>query len=345
MDQVLAAVLRIVHDSDVRDPELLFTVISEVYEEVESSVDGANLAAFRTRFTERAGQDGFGPAAEELTRHAEGNGGVDVFRAVRDTSPRELLGELSQLDAGDPAGGDADEPYDEDVWRAFLAEYGESWDGQEENWQSFTDYFLYYAEEREVLGPARSFIELATEAGDRAAFFAGYGIDVTTEGGDGGAEPDPAAWEAFLTEYGIAWDGKAENWDAFVPYFQHYATERGVQSFAQAFIENAPDDVVERIAYFGTYGVVIESDGTDTAATADADDVLESLAGLFDPEQAEQAQQEFAEAVAAVDAVTGDSEEAMKDAFAQLLVDMPQAANLTKAQMAELVATIPAEEL
>jgi plasmid stabilization system protein ParE len=340
MDQVLAAVLRIVHDSDVRDPELLFTVIGEVYEEVESSVDGVDLAAFRTRFVERAGQDGFGPVAEELIRHAESEGGIDVFRAVRDTAPYELLGELSQLDASASAGGD--EPYDEDVWRAFLAEYGESWDGQEENWRSFTEYFLYYAEERAVLGPARSFIEHATEASDRAAFFAGYGIDVTTEGADGSAEPDPAAWEAFLTDYGIAWDGKAENWDAFVPYFQHYATERGVQSFAQAFIDNAPDDVVERIAYFGAYGVVIEPDG---AAAADADDVFESLAGLFDPEQAEQAQQQFAETVAANDAVTGEAEEAMKDAFAQLLVDMPEAANLTRAQMAELVATIPAEEL
>lgn len=344
MDQALGAVLRIVHDSDVREPELLFTVIGEVYGEVESSVDGVNFAAFSTRFTERAERDGFGPVAQELTRYAESGGGIEVFRAVRDTGPRELLGELSRLDTGDRAGGDADEPYDEDVWRGFLAEYGESWDGQEENWQSFTEYFLYYAEERKVLGPARSFIEFATEASDRAAFFAGYGIDVTTEGGDG-AEADPAAWEAFLTEYGIAWDGKAENWDAFVPYFQHYATERGVQSFAQAFIENAPDDVVERIAYFGDYGVVIESGGTDTAATADADDVLEALSGLFDPEQAEQAQQQFAEAVAATGAVTGDSEEAMKDAFAQLLVDMPEAANLTRAQMAELVASIPAEEL
>jgi hypothetical protein len=316
MDQALGSALRIVLDNDVRDPELLFTVIIDVY---EGAGDGSDFDALRTGFTERAAQEGFGAVAEELVRHAEGNGGADFFRAVKETGTAALLDELRQAVPVD----EVDESYDEAEWAAFLQEYGSTWDGQEDSWPGFVDYFLFYAEERRVRAPAKSFVEYAVDAADRVAFFADYGISVagplTAE-----PEPDPEAWQAFLVEFGPSWDGTEEAWESFTPYFLFYATERGVRAFAEAFLENAPATTAERIGYFADYGVTIAA--PEVVAAESDDEVLESLADLFTE-------------VDLTMAIGEMQESALAAAVEQVLAEVPGAAAMPPEQLGEILST------
>jgi hypothetical protein len=63
---------------------------------------------------------------------------------------------------------DAGQPQQEDheAWNSFLAQHGPRWDGTEESWQPFRDWFLYYADQSQVGESARGFIAYA-ESGDK----------------------------------------------------------------------------------------------------------------------------------------------------------------------------------
>lgn len=342
MDQVLDGALRILLDHDVRDPELLFTVVVEVYQDQESA-DSSDFDTLRAAFLDRAAMEGFSAAGEELARYAEGNGGVELFRAAKDTGASTLAAELRGM-AAEAAPEVDDTAYDEGEWAAFLQEYGPSWDGQEENWSGFVDYFLFYAAERGVAAPARSFVEYAADSGDRVGFFAGYGVAIATAA-EPEAEPDPEVWAAFLAEFGPSWDGTEEAWETFTPYFLFYADERGVRSFADAFLEHAPATTPERIEYFANYGIVIATPVAETEVQSDEDDVLEALENLFSPEEIAEAQDRFDEIAQESDAIPDAVVDDMNEAFAQLVAEMPEAAALSREQMAQLLASIPADRL
>jgi hypothetical protein len=353
MDYVLTGSLEVLRDSGLGDPRLFFVSVTEVHEELDRAGSGSDFDAFRSAFAERASREGFAEAGENFTRFLGDNGGTEVVRKVVDEGADSLAAEYERMaaePAGDPAAEADDDSYDEDAWGAFVVEYGAGWNGDPETWDAFTTWFLYHAEEQGLRSPAAGFLEYAAGESDRVAFFAQYGIAVEAEAGaeeeaedgaEGGpaAEADPGAWQAFLAEYGPAWDGAEENWVAFTPYFLHYAEERGVTGAAQTFLENAPDDNAERVGYFAANGITIDAPGTPEAdATGSAE--TEADQGTID-----EAQQQFQELAQESTLVPPELEDTLTEAFAQLVAEMPEAAALSAEQMRELLATIPAEHL
>ena len=72
--------------------------------------------------------------------------------------------------AGQEAAGD-EASYDEQAWQAYLAENGPQWDGTEDSWEPFRQWFAYYANERGLTTPATAFLDYLTPqpAADRIA--------------------------------------------------------------------------------------------------------------------------------------------------------------------------------
>ncbi|MFC4854578.1 hypothetical protein [Actinophytocola glycyrrhizae] len=343
MDSVLTDSLTVLCDSGLSDPRLFFTAVGEVHEELDRAGAGADFDAFRSALADRASRDGFAEAAERFTRYLEANGGTEIVRRLAEERVDDLVAEYERVlaETGDAAGPAAPGGgYDESVWTAFVAEYGASWNGEMETWDAFRTWFLYHAEERGVVAPATDFLDYAEGESDRAAFFARYGVVVEAAdaaSADGTAEEDPGAWQAFLAAYGQDWNGAEENWAGFTPYFLHYAEERGVQGLAAAFIENAPDDNDERVRYFASYGISVGEEAGD-AAPAEHDEQVTAA-------EIAAAEQQFAQVADESDHVPDEHEEAVTEAFAELVNQMPEAANLTREQMRELLATIPPEHL
>ena len=99
-----------------------------------------------------------------------------------------------------------DEPAetDTDAWNAFLAEYGPGWNGDEENWAAFRDWFLFYADERGVGPVAIAFLDYAEGEPDKVAFFAQYGIDVGPADAAGAADTASDAGDASEEAVAVA---------------------------------------------------------------------------------------------------------------------------------------------
>lgn len=346
MDSVLTGSLEVLRDSGLGDPRPFFVSVAEVHEELDRAGTSSDFDAFRSAFSDRAGREGFGEVGELFVRYLGDNGGAEVVRKLADEGPDNLVNEYERVvaEAAEAVGEDEaedeaeDDSYDEDAWDAFVGEFGAGWNGDPESWDAFKTWFLYHAEEQGLRSPAAGFLEYAEGESDRIAFFAQYGITIEAEDAEGAAEDeDPEVWQAFLTEYGPAWDGAAENWAAFTPYFLHYAEERGVTGLAEEFVANAPEDNAERVQYFATNGITIEA--------PEADGVPDGAEAEIAPAEILEAQQQFQEVAQASDLVPPELEDTLSEAFAQLVAEMPEAAALTPAQMRELLATIPAEHL
>jgi hypothetical protein len=342
MDYVLTGSLEVLRDSGPSDPRLFFVSVVEVHEELDRAGNGSDFDAFRSAFAERASREGFAEAGEQFTRFLGDNGGTEVVRKLTDEGPDNLVTEYERIiaaGAAAPAAEEtaADDSYDEAAWGAFVVEYGASWNGDPESWDGFKEWFLYHAEDQGLRSPAAGFLSYAEGESDRIAFFAQYGITVGAGDEEENPEEDQGAWQAFLTEYGLAWDGVEENWAAFTPYFLHYAEERGVTGFATTFLDGAPEDNAERVQYFANHGITIE--------VPEADGTAEAAPEEIGPETILEAQQQFQEVTQGSDLVPPELAETLTEAFAQLVAEMPAAAALSPEQMHELVATIPAEHL
>jgi hypothetical protein len=68
--------------------------------------------------------------------------------------------------------------YDADAWFAFLTENGARWDGTDESWQEFRDWFLYYATEGGFGDPAGLLLDYLDprSPAERVALLAEYGV-------------------------------------------------------------------------------------------------------------------------------------------------------------------------
>jgi hypothetical protein len=90
--------------------------------------------------------------------------------------------------AGGEAAYDEAAPYDEQAWQAYLAENGPLWDGTEDSWEQFRDWFAYDAGQHGLSTPAAALLDYLTPqpAADRIATFAQYGVTITA--------PEQAAW-------------------------------------------------------------------------------------------------------------------------------------------------------
>jgi hypothetical protein len=90
------------------------------------------------------------------------------------------------------ADGQTADAYDESAWAAYLATNGPSWDGTEESWAAFREWFAYHAEEQGLSSPATALLDHldAQSAPDRIATLATYGVaigqdDSSDDGGFG----------------------------------------------------------------------------------------------------------------------------------------------------------------
>jgi hypothetical protein len=73
-----------------------------------------------------------------------------------------------------------DAGYDEQAWFAYLAENGPRWDGTDESWPGFREWFVHYATEAGLHTPAILFLDHLEPlaAADRVTMFAEYGVTI-----------------------------------------------------------------------------------------------------------------------------------------------------------------------
>lgn len=85
--------------------------------------------------------------------------------------------------------------YDEQAWQKYLTTNATQWDGSEETWNQFTQWFLYYAGESGVQAPAAALIDYLgpLPADQRVTELARYGVTIAPPAPTGqptGAEPN-----------------------------------------------------------------------------------------------------------------------------------------------------------
>ena len=125
--------------------------------------------------------------------HAVESGDVETIvheLTARHGAEPEQYGEQPQ-DIGEAETTTDESGYDEQAWGTYLSENGPAWDGTEQSWEQYTQWFLYYAEERGVKAPATALIDYLTAqpATERISTFAQYGVTIT----QATQEPDTAA--------------------------------------------------------------------------------------------------------------------------------------------------------
>lgn len=105
----------------------------------------------------------------------------------------QVSGQQGDVGITRPGGGPG---YDERAWQAYLAENGPAWDGSQDSWGQFRQWFLYYADERGLGAPATGLMEHldGQSAADRISTLALYGVSITpaaAAGEQGGRQPEP----------------------------------------------------------------------------------------------------------------------------------------------------------
>jgi hypothetical protein len=111
--------------------------------------------------------------------------------------------------AGDGAG------YDEQAWQAYLAQNGPQWDGTEESWEQFRQWFAYYASEQGLGTPATAFLDYLTPqpAAERITTFAQYGVTIMPAQEAAAQQPTAAEQGGQETEQPAADEVPAEEMD------------------------------------------------------------------------------------------------------------------------------------
>jgi hypothetical protein len=167
-------------------------------------------------------------AGEEYYLEQEGQQPIQVWRATSDTGTVYYHDGTNNYDEyGRPLGtpdatsSDAGQPQDHEAWNSFLSQYGSRWNGTEEAWPPFREWFLYYADQNQVGESAQGFIAYA-ESGDKREVFISYGVTLPAAdpaAGPAAAEPDHThllrrlhheVMEPALTEFMAAHPGLAE---------------------------------------------------------------------------------------------------------------------------------------
>lgn len=76
-------------------------------------------------------------------------------------------------------------------------------------------------------------------------------------GGENAADAyDESAWNAFLSEHGVRWDGTDASWEQFKAWFLYEAEQRAVKAPGTGFITYA-EGQSDKVAVFAQYGVTI----------------------------------------------------------------------------------------
>lgn len=164
--------------------------IQPALQEVRSTT-GAPWEQRRARFLELLGLNDPDqhPATAPLFRRLDDmpdGDRADLLDGDRlDTWVSDVLRE--ELPEDETAAEQDTDAYDESAWTTYLATNGPNWDGTEESWPAFREWFAYYAAEQGLTGPATALLDhLDTQsAPERVATLATYGVVIAQED-DGG---------------------------------------------------------------------------------------------------------------------------------------------------------------
>lgn len=145
---------------------------------------GQSWEELRAFFLEHAGlrDSSENPLVEDLIRQLDELQDDERERLLSSDEIDRLGYDLAQQH-GTEASEDTvdDSAYDEGEWQAYLIQNGDQWDGAEDSWQQFREWFLYYARERGVLYPATGLLTYldGQQADDRVATLAQYGVVIS----------------------------------------------------------------------------------------------------------------------------------------------------------------------
>lgn len=266
------------------DPvEFFGAVCGDVEEHRDSGFD-----AFRSAFASR----GFGPAGDELIRYLDDNGRLELATKLAEHRPDELAAAYQEQEAAaqgdDGAASDEDGPEAEAAWRALLAEYSVSWDGDDENWAAFEQYVTYYAAEQGVAGPAQRFFERAATE-DKLALFAEYGVEPQfgSDGEDADSDAENALWQAAIEQFGgswAGWDGTDSGWAEFRDWFYDATNSQDPGMYALAYERLAPFDELapeERVTQMRDLGFDVSGTEAQDAQEAPAAEPQDLMANLM----------------------------------------------------------------
>lgn len=103
----------------------------------------------------------------------------------------EIVQQCTPAATADPAA------YDDNAWYAFAAENLALWDGTEESWTQFAEWFAYQAGEQSLGVPAKALVDQLTgmSNADRIATIAQYGVTIAAP-----AAPEDPAIRAMMEE-------------------------------------------------------------------------------------------------------------------------------------------------
>lgn len=211
MEELTRVVRAVYHDDESR-AELWFRVLHDAYRRPEESEPVSSWDEFTSRLVGLAAAEHFdGELVRQFTDNLQAMSSsplADVLavRQLWQTSSEQVLQAYREafhhpLGAGVDELHGSDDGYDLEAWHAFLSEYGNGWNGDEDSWPTFRTWFLYHAEHgtQNLLEPATSFVADIEQRPDKVTAFAAYGLHAgahpadDTEGGiesgtEGGTE-------------------------------------------------------------------------------------------------------------------------------------------------------------
>lgn len=208
------SVITAVSFADAAEAGRWFAVVQAAYQEITEADPGANWESFRQQLMEQAPAQGFSSDTAEAFAERVAASVSDPLSEVAQIATlggdsaaalyEEAVGAEQAAGGYEPAADT--QVYDEAVWNEYLAQNGPMWNGSEEAWPAFVEWFNYNAAEVGQSEAAAGFISYVEQSPDKAAAFAQYGITIAAPA-DTSAAPTaddsmPAVPESVMEEIG-----------------------------------------------------------------------------------------------------------------------------------------------
>ncbi|MPZ82307.1 MAG: hypothetical protein GEV28_18675 [Actinophytocola sp.] len=190
MDAAVAAAITAVPFADAGTAEQWFTAVCQTRDQCGAD---AGWDQFAAELAERAKADGFGDEiVERFTRHLTDldPDPVATIGRMRDLAD-QLPAHYQELTAAEDPTAASAEQHDDQQWQAFLVAHGPQWNGSEETWTQFDQWFRYEADQRGLAVPAGRFIDHLAAQPDKVAVFAQYGVTIAGTGPSDEEAPAP----------------------------------------------------------------------------------------------------------------------------------------------------------
>jgi hypothetical protein len=196
MDVLTGAVTAV--DLDNAGVQRWFGLVGDVYQEFGGSDGGDDWPAFRERLTNAAQSDFGSGVANDFADYLESNGGLDAVRQICDAGPATLAQLHADLLAEQEPDGEDDG--DSELWDGLAAEFGEGWaewDGTEEGWEQYRDWFYDAANSQDEAAYALAHERLdplnAMDLPQRIAALCDFGFTITAAPPEEAVDPEAVA--------------------------------------------------------------------------------------------------------------------------------------------------------